>query len=205
MKWIRYQVVQDTNGEEVILLTKKIGHSEANLAIAQAEAYNGEYTIEEDSKSFDEKPLAIEFGGTGAKTAAEALTRLGAMPKSGGTFTGKVEVSGGSGNVDIFSDNEGGNIVIHSPTANGDCWQMDSYDGNLRFFHSDNSVEADHRLTFDKDGVIHPTGGYGGGTFTGTVSVNIGNHSDTSLYNMDVWKADGSTKVSTSRIKFCRK
>ena len=44
-----------------------------------------------------------------------------------------------------------------------------------------------------------------GGVFTGTVSVNIGNHSDTSLYNMDVWEADGSTKVSTSRIKFCRK
>ncbi len=88
MKWIKYQVVQDTNGEEVILLTKKIGHSEANLAIAQVEAYNGEYTIEEDSKSFDEKPLAIEFGGTDAKTAAEALNKLGAMPKSGGTFTG---------------------------------------------------------------------------------------------------------------------
>lgn len=49
MKWIKYQIVQSTVGEETILVTKKLGHNEANLAIAQAEAYNGEYTIEDDS------------------------------------------------------------------------------------------------------------------------------------------------------------
>lgn len=77
MKWIKYQVVQDTIDGEVILLTKKIEHSEANLAIANTEAYDG-YEIIEDEKSFEEKPLSIELGGTGGKTAEEARRNLGA-------------------------------------------------------------------------------------------------------------------------------
>lgn len=144
---------------------------------------------------------AIPVGGV-TKAELEAVANA-SMPKSGGTFTGKVEVSGGSGNVDIFSDNEGGNIVIHSPTANGDCWQMDSYDGNLRFFHSDNSVEADHRLTFDKDGVIHPTGGYGGGAFTGYVQASDTN-GEHCIRNIAV-QDSGFVNQSTGYILMVRK
>lgn len=49
MKWIKYEYVcgTSTDGAE-ILAKKRIGYSESNLAIAQTEAYNGEYTIEED-------------------------------------------------------------------------------------------------------------------------------------------------------------
>lgn len=37
----------------------------------------------------------VAHGGTGATTPSEALNNLGAFPKSGGTFTGGIEVSGG--------------------------------------------------------------------------------------------------------------
>lgn len=90
MKWIKYKIV--CNADENILLDKKMEYNEANLSIAQSEAYNGEYAIEEDAASFETKPLAIEFGGTGAKTSAEARKALGlsnangALPiESGGT------------------------------------------------------------------------------------------------------------------------
>ena len=47
MKWIKYKIV--CNVADNILLEKRIGYSAANLAIAQAEAYNGQYTVEEDA------------------------------------------------------------------------------------------------------------------------------------------------------------
>lgn len=58
MKWIKYQIVQSTINTgtesdpvfEDIIVTKKVGYSESNLAIAETEAYNGEYTIEEDEE-----------------------------------------------------------------------------------------------------------------------------------------------------------
>lgn len=43
MKVIRYQI--STNR-----LTKEIPYTELNLVIAQAEAYNGDYTIEDDGQ-----------------------------------------------------------------------------------------------------------------------------------------------------------
>lgn len=70
MKWIKYQIVQSEIDGEVILITKKIGYSEANLAIAEAEAYNGEYEIVEEEGP-DIIPLAVELGGTGSKTVDE--------------------------------------------------------------------------------------------------------------------------------------
>ena len=65
MKWIKYQIVQSEVDDEVILVTKKIGHNDANLIIAQAEAYNGQYEIVEDSISFEQEPLGVGHGGTG--------------------------------------------------------------------------------------------------------------------------------------------
>ena len=82
MQWIKYQIVQSIIDEETILIEKKVGYSEANLAIAQAEAYNGEYTIEEDGIIINKKPIAIEFGGTGADNAADARIKLGAAESS---------------------------------------------------------------------------------------------------------------------------
>lgn len=80
MKWIKYQVVQSTNGEETVLANKKVGYSNENLAIAQREAYNG-YEIVDDEQSFEKEPLAIELGGTGAKTAEQARENIGAASK----------------------------------------------------------------------------------------------------------------------------
>lgn len=53
MKWIKYEYVcgTDSDGAE-ILAKKRVGYSDANLVIAEAEAYNGEYTIEEDDKEY---------------------------------------------------------------------------------------------------------------------------------------------------------
>lgn len=50
MKWIKYKVLQTTTSEGKVFIEKKIGHNETNLAIAESEAYNGQYTIVEDGK-----------------------------------------------------------------------------------------------------------------------------------------------------------
>ena len=52
MKWIKYEYVcgTDSDGGE-ILAKKRVGYNESNLAIAEAEAYNGEYTIEDDGQT----------------------------------------------------------------------------------------------------------------------------------------------------------
>ena len=53
MKWIKYQIIQSQIDDEVILTNKKVGYNEHNLAIAEAEAYNGVYEIIEDEKTFE--------------------------------------------------------------------------------------------------------------------------------------------------------
>ena len=83
MKWINYQYVcnklNEETGGEVILLEKRIGYNQENLAVARKEAYNGNYVIEEDEESYEKEPLPIEFGGTGAKTPEEARAKLGIL------------------------------------------------------------------------------------------------------------------------------
>lgn len=80
MKWIKYQIVcgKNEHGED-ILLNKKVGYSNENLAIAEEEAYDG-YEIVDDEQSFEKEPLAIEFGGTNAKTPKKACENIGAIP-----------------------------------------------------------------------------------------------------------------------------
>lgn len=75
MKWIKYQFICNENDN--ILLTKRIGYSEENLAIAEKEAYNGQYIIEEDTAEMEIEPLGVELGGTGAKTLDEVKRNLG--------------------------------------------------------------------------------------------------------------------------------
>lgn len=79
MRWIKYQIVQSTIGEEDILINKKVGYNDENLAIAEKEAYDG-YEIIDDEQSFEKEPLAIEFGGTNAKTPKKACENIGAIP-----------------------------------------------------------------------------------------------------------------------------
>lgn len=54
MKWIKYEYICGVNPEDGsdVLAKKRIGYSEANLIIAQDEAYNGEYTIEDDGREY---------------------------------------------------------------------------------------------------------------------------------------------------------
>lgn len=76
MKWIKYQIVCGKNeNKEDILISKKVGYSEENIAIAETEAYNG-YEIVEDEESYEKKPLSIEFGGTNANNGSDALKNL---------------------------------------------------------------------------------------------------------------------------------
>lgn len=103
MRWIKYQIVQSVIDEETILIEKKVGYSEANIAIAQAEAYNGEFTIEEDGTIINEEPIAIELGGTGAKTAEGARNNLGVV--SAPTNTSEVEEGF------IFQNKDGSTIL----------------------------------------------------------------------------------------------
>ena len=49
MKKIHYNLLQGFNSDNSpILLPVELGYSEPNLAIAEKEAYNGKYTIEDD-------------------------------------------------------------------------------------------------------------------------------------------------------------
>lgn len=79
MQWIKYQIVCNENKN--ILITKKVGYSEANLNIARTEAHNGEYEIITDENNYEKEPLPIEFGGTGASTASGARENLEVITK----------------------------------------------------------------------------------------------------------------------------
>lgn len=57
--------------------------------------------------------VAIGQGGTGAKTAADALSALGAMPKSGGTMTGALNFSTAA-----IARQTAGNLGFSSPASN---------------------------------------------------------------------------------------
>lgn len=89
MKWIKYEIYQNTINTgtesnpvyEDILLKKKIAYCEENLAIAKKEAYNGDYTIEEDEDDIEVEPQSIELGGTGAKDAEGARSNLNVYSK----------------------------------------------------------------------------------------------------------------------------
>lgn len=48
MRIIRYNLLHKTPGGSGILLPKELPYTEENIAIAEDEAYNGEYFIEDD-------------------------------------------------------------------------------------------------------------------------------------------------------------
>lgn len=94
----------------------------------------------------DKVPVTVAQGGTGATTAAQALTNLGAVPLAGGatitgsmTFADNLWVSNNKsagGYVKIWEDNEGGNIAIGSKS--GKEFQIDAYnDTTLRCYAYD--------------------------------------------------------------------
>ncbi len=50
MKFLVYNILQGEDENGAVLSEKQMGWSEANEEIAKAEAYNGEYTIEDDGQ-----------------------------------------------------------------------------------------------------------------------------------------------------------
>lgn len=50
MRIIRYNLLHKTPGGSGILLPKELPYTEENIAIAEDEAYNGEYFIEDDGR-----------------------------------------------------------------------------------------------------------------------------------------------------------
>ena len=70
---------------------------QTNLASTSSASFNGSANITPGVTG----TLPIANGGTGATTAAGALTNLGALPLTGGTVTGKTELASSSGDVNI--------------------------------------------------------------------------------------------------------
>ena len=68
------------------------------------------------------------------------------LPLSGGTVDGVLKVGA---NLELKSDNEGGNISLASP--NGVRWEIDAYDDNIRIFKYDPVVNG---LYISRDGYI---------------------------------------------------
>ena len=67
MKIIKYQMMTEVNHGtaeqpqwEVILSPVTMGWNEVNEEIAKKEAYNGEYTIEDDGQGEPEAPITLE-------------------------------------------------------------------------------------------------------------------------------------------------
>lgn len=50
MKYIHYDMQTKSDGDEVKLSAVRLSYSEANLEIAEKEAYKGEYTVEDDGQ-----------------------------------------------------------------------------------------------------------------------------------------------------------
>jgi len=64
MKWIKYNFNVPTETEDGSILDnlfeKSLPYSETALAIAEEEAYNGEYTVEDDGQEDPEIPESAE-------------------------------------------------------------------------------------------------------------------------------------------------
>ena len=73
MKYIHYQMQMSSEEEEVVLSDVKMNYSEPNLEIAKREAYNGEYTIEDDGQP-EPEPQPTE-----AERIAELETMMNAL------------------------------------------------------------------------------------------------------------------------------
>ena len=76
----------------------------------------------------------IDQGGTGATTAQEALTNLGAYPKTGGELTGHLIFNTGT-DTQIYKNNSEGRMILH-----GASW--DFKDGASIYLHGKDHANA---------------------------------------------------------------
>lgn len=78
MKIIKYQLMTEVNrgttaepNVEQVFSTVSMPYTEANYAIAQSEAYNGEVTVEDDGTPEPEKSMSYEDRLSALETAIE--------------------------------------------------------------------------------------------------------------------------------------
>ena len=73
MKMLVYKIFQSQNDDDVILLEKLVQWNEANEEIAKREAYNGEYTIEDDGQP---EPVIVPTTEERVEALEAAVTML---------------------------------------------------------------------------------------------------------------------------------
>ena len=151
MTWIEYDYLCNEN--KGITFHKKVEYNEANLAIAQQEAIDGNYSITEDDEVVGVQPLAIGLGGTNAKTAEEACKNIGGL----NTYThGSNGLTGMGANGKFKATTTGtiSSIKVNETTCSVKCGEDTSMD-----------LVAGCWYTFIRDGnvVNFNAGGAGGG------------------------------------------
>ena len=146
MKWIKYQIVQSTVDNENVFATKKVGYSDANLAIAQGEAYNGQYEIIEDSKPVPPQGIVPTNLSDAVNNESSVNDGVAATPKAvkqaydkacnhsqsagtimAGTFAGQVIANASGQNPSVSClRNSKLSATEEDPTAEGETvWQYE--------------------------------------------------------------------------------
>lgn len=111
---------------------------------------------------------------TGVKGSSESTYRtgnvnltpanIGALATTGGTLTGGLKISNPSytnGYINMFANNEGGNIQIQAP--NGKVYEIDSYNSDvLRIYAQDDSGNNKFAYFNRKTGALSADGGFAG-------------------------------------------
>lgn len=109
-----------------------------NLASSGAASFNGTANVSPGVTG----TLPVANGGTGATTAAAALTALGAMPAAGGTMTGDLRIKGSGNYGTKINLGDGDYVHFYEPTD--DCLEIKAK--KIDFVLSDTSAA---RLTIN--------------------------------------------------------
>ena len=90
--------------------------------------------------------------GDGTVTGAINALNTGKFDQSGGTVNGRINAGG---NVELWTDGEGGNVRIIG--KDGTVWEIDAHNDDLRIFTYANGVKAG--IAIGKSGTVHfPSG-----------------------------------------------
>lgn len=133
-------------------------------------AFSGKYTDLEGRPESIKNPHALTFtgkskevyDGSAAKTIdiPDTASDVGALPNTGGTINGNLTVGTGNntlkvGNkLELRTDDEGGNIDIYAPDSAQSVvgyWEMDAFNGRLRFLAFKNGSPLFTALSLGED------------------------------------------------------
>lgn len=116
----------------------------ADLFTGQSFQVLGDFSV--DGSITASIPLGIASGGTGASTAAGALANLGALPLSGGTMTGNIDM----GQAGASSAAK----VIQWTTTDGTVFQIRPYNNLFQIVRTPAGGTSSGVLNIDSDGNI---------------------------------------------------